>query len=312
MFQCHLKDLFCYTGKPEDFDMRSLLREPHFTYEFRKTSDLMASMRRDSINIIIVLDEYGAVAGILTLRDGFKIQPASAAKPALTLRAGTVVVLEGSATVFSNQKGIETSGDLTIKSAKDKKGYLKIKINSDADPGAYYYGIEIKNNNGTASRKLTVTGHTILEIDSYGTTTSNRNGCLFCSAINNTPPVNEVDPQVGATIPSNTKATLEISDQSVVQLRHASKVAQGFKLKSSERILYLQDNGTDPKLLAKDVEIEICLFFSSGSKSITVLPSAGLPSLSIVLVQNSIASAREVLPEPAWPSNVILRILSAE
>ncbi len=65
----NLKDLFCYTGKPEDFDMRLLLREPHFTYEFRKTSDLMASMRRDSINIVIVLDEYGAVAGILTLED---------------------------------------------------------------------------------------------------------------------------------------------------------------------------------------------------------------------------------------------------
>ena len=65
----NLKDLFCYTGKPEDFDMRLLLREPHFTYEFRKTSDLMASMRRDSINIVIVLDEYGAVSGILTLED---------------------------------------------------------------------------------------------------------------------------------------------------------------------------------------------------------------------------------------------------
>ena len=65
----NLKDLFCYTGSPEDFDMRSLLREPHFTYEFRKTSDLMTAMRRDSINIVIVLDEYGAVSGILTLED---------------------------------------------------------------------------------------------------------------------------------------------------------------------------------------------------------------------------------------------------
>ena len=65
----NLKDLFCYTGSPEDFDMRSLLREPHFTYEFRKISDLMPAMRRDSINIVIVLDEYGAVAGILTLED---------------------------------------------------------------------------------------------------------------------------------------------------------------------------------------------------------------------------------------------------
>lgn len=65
----NLKDLFCYSGSPEDFDMRALLRKPFFTYEFRKTSDLMASMRRDSINIAIVLDEYGAVAGILTLED---------------------------------------------------------------------------------------------------------------------------------------------------------------------------------------------------------------------------------------------------
>lgn len=65
----NLKDLFCYSGRPEDFDMRSLLRKPHFTYEFRKTSDLMAAMRRDSINIMIVLDEYGAVSGILTLED---------------------------------------------------------------------------------------------------------------------------------------------------------------------------------------------------------------------------------------------------
>ncbi len=65
----NLKDLFCYSGKPEDFDMRALLRKPYFTYEFRKTSDLMARMQRESINIAIVLDEYGAVAGILTLED---------------------------------------------------------------------------------------------------------------------------------------------------------------------------------------------------------------------------------------------------
>ena len=65
----NLKDLFCYTGRPEDFSIRSLLRKPYFTYEFRKISDLMMEMRKSSIGMAIVLDEYGTVAGIITMED---------------------------------------------------------------------------------------------------------------------------------------------------------------------------------------------------------------------------------------------------
>lgn len=65
----NLKDLFCYKGKKEDFVLRDFLREPFFTYEYQKTSELMMKMRDQSFNIAIVLDEYGATAGLITLED---------------------------------------------------------------------------------------------------------------------------------------------------------------------------------------------------------------------------------------------------
>lgn len=64
-----LKDFFKYEGNREAFKIADLLREPYFTYEYQKTSDLLIQMREKSINISIVLDEYGATAGIITLED---------------------------------------------------------------------------------------------------------------------------------------------------------------------------------------------------------------------------------------------------
>jgi CBS domain containing-hemolysin-like protein len=65
----NLKDLFFYHNQKEDFDIEAILREPYFTYEFKKTSELLVEMRRDSIAMAIVLDEYGATAGLITLED---------------------------------------------------------------------------------------------------------------------------------------------------------------------------------------------------------------------------------------------------
>lgn len=64
----NVKDLlFC---KPsEEFHIHDIMREPYFTYEYKKTSELMVEMRQDSINFTIVLDEYGATAGLITLED---------------------------------------------------------------------------------------------------------------------------------------------------------------------------------------------------------------------------------------------------
>lgn len=65
----NLKDVFCYSGAPEAFAISRLLRKPYFTYEFQNISDLMVEMQKNSVNMAIVLDEYGAVAGLITLED---------------------------------------------------------------------------------------------------------------------------------------------------------------------------------------------------------------------------------------------------
>ena len=64
----NMKDLLIYPNdKP--FSIRNILREPYFTYEYKATADLMIEMRKASVNLAIVLDEYGATAGLVTLED---------------------------------------------------------------------------------------------------------------------------------------------------------------------------------------------------------------------------------------------------
>ena len=64
----NVKDLLFYSATDE-FHIQDIMRKPHFTYEFKKTSELMLEMRQYSINFTIVLDEYGATAGLITLED---------------------------------------------------------------------------------------------------------------------------------------------------------------------------------------------------------------------------------------------------
>lgn len=64
----NVKDLLLYDQK-NTFNIRDFLREPYFTYEYKKTSELMMEMRQSSINFAIVLDEYGATSGLITLED---------------------------------------------------------------------------------------------------------------------------------------------------------------------------------------------------------------------------------------------------
>ena len=65
----NLKDVFFYQGSKEDFQISKIMRKPYFTYEFKKTSELLIEMRKESIALAIVLDEYGATAGLITLED---------------------------------------------------------------------------------------------------------------------------------------------------------------------------------------------------------------------------------------------------
>jgi CBS domain containing-hemolysin-like protein len=65
----NLKDVFFYHGNQEDFNIIDVIREPYFTYEYKKTSELLIEMRRNSISLAIVLDEYGATVGLITIED---------------------------------------------------------------------------------------------------------------------------------------------------------------------------------------------------------------------------------------------------
>lgn len=64
----NMKDLLFY-DKYDGFSIRNLMREPNFTFEYKKTSDLLLEMREDAISMIFVLDEYGATVGLVTLED---------------------------------------------------------------------------------------------------------------------------------------------------------------------------------------------------------------------------------------------------
>ncbi len=64
----NMKDLLLY-DRSEAFNIRDILRKPHFTYEYKSISELLVEMRQSTFNIAIVLDEYGEMAGLITLED---------------------------------------------------------------------------------------------------------------------------------------------------------------------------------------------------------------------------------------------------
>lgn len=64
----NMKDLLLFDNT-KDFYIRNILREAYFTYEHKSISELLVEMRENSINIAIVLDEYGETAGLITLED---------------------------------------------------------------------------------------------------------------------------------------------------------------------------------------------------------------------------------------------------
>ena len=64
----NMKDLLLCQDR-EHFSVRDILRKPYYTYEHKNTAELLIEMRQSYNNIAIVLDEYGATAGLITLED---------------------------------------------------------------------------------------------------------------------------------------------------------------------------------------------------------------------------------------------------
>ena len=64
----NVKDLILLQDK-ENFKISNHLRKAYYTYEFKKTADLLVEMREKSQNVAFVLSEYGATVGMITLED---------------------------------------------------------------------------------------------------------------------------------------------------------------------------------------------------------------------------------------------------
>lgn len=64
----NVKDLLLCADKAS-FNVRDILRKPYYTYEFKKTSELMEELKKTSNNFTIVIDEYGSTVGMITLED---------------------------------------------------------------------------------------------------------------------------------------------------------------------------------------------------------------------------------------------------
>ncbi len=55
--------------KKEEFELTKLLRQPYITCETKKIPDLLKELQKTSSNMAVVLDEYGDLAGIVTMED---------------------------------------------------------------------------------------------------------------------------------------------------------------------------------------------------------------------------------------------------
>lgn len=64
----NIKD-FILTEDEAAFSVKDILRDAHYTYEYKKIADLMYELREKTMNVAFVLNEYGATVGMITLED---------------------------------------------------------------------------------------------------------------------------------------------------------------------------------------------------------------------------------------------------
>ena len=65
----YVKDLLRHIGKGNDFAWQELLRKPYFVPEHMMIDDLLKEFQKKKIHIAIVVDEYGATQGLVSLED---------------------------------------------------------------------------------------------------------------------------------------------------------------------------------------------------------------------------------------------------
>ena len=64
----NIKDFILMEDK-KGFKIENIMRNGYYTYEFKKTSDLLMELRQSGLSVAFVLSEYGLCVGMVTLED---------------------------------------------------------------------------------------------------------------------------------------------------------------------------------------------------------------------------------------------------
>ena len=64
-----VKDLIKHANRGDDFGWQSLIRDPYIVPMHKQITSLLEDFRSDKVHMAIVVDEYGATQGLLTLED---------------------------------------------------------------------------------------------------------------------------------------------------------------------------------------------------------------------------------------------------
>lgn len=65
----NVKDLIIAAQNKNGFKVLDYMREPYYTFEFKKIKELFGEMKKSRSHMSVVLDEYGGTVGIVTIED---------------------------------------------------------------------------------------------------------------------------------------------------------------------------------------------------------------------------------------------------
>ncbi|HEY6430902.1 MAG TPA: hemolysin family protein [Acetobacteraceae bacterium] len=65
----HIKDVYAYVGRPDEFSLEKILRHPLMVAAQITVLDLLLQMRQARMHLALVIDEYGGIDGLVTIED---------------------------------------------------------------------------------------------------------------------------------------------------------------------------------------------------------------------------------------------------